>query len=33
MISEKELDFSYDQGYVSISIDRIDDFEGVVIEK
>lgn len=33
MISEKELDFSYDQGYVSISIDRIDDFEGVLIEK
>lgn len=33
MIGEKELDFSYDQGYVSISIDRLGDFEGVVIEK
>jgi hypothetical protein len=33
MISEKELDFSYDQGYVSIKVERIDDFEGVVIEQ
>jgi hypothetical protein len=33
LVGEKELDFSYDQGYVSISIDRVGDFEGVVMEK
>ena len=33
MLSEEEVDFVYEEGYISFELERVGDFEGVVMER